>query len=324
MGSEESEHDSRRQSEARIVDFPEGPVFGTVAITGITGFVGRHLAAEFLDAGWRVIGLSRRAKMVPDAPRVSYRYFDLRTPFEGDVQDVDVLVHCALEPYRGTGGDAGSINVAAATELFDRARGQGVKRLVFLSSIAARSDSSSLYGLDKYAIEQLLDRDRDLIVRPGLIVGNGGLFRTMYETIRKVRAAPLFSGGRQPVYVVGIADLVRAVVRLVENGSTGEFTLVAPEPVAMRDLYGAIARKADVALRLVPLPYSLTLWAARALERLGATLPLTSGSIAGVGEMRRISVPSSLPFGITIRPFAQALSDACMKPTDQTLSTSTA
>jgi hypothetical protein len=31
-----------------------------------------------------------------------------------------------------------------------------------------------------------------------------------------------------------------------------------------------------------------------------------------------------MPFGITIRPFAQALSDACMKPTDETLSASTA
>jgi nucleoside-diphosphate-sugar epimerase len=281
-----------------------------VAITGVTGFVGRHLAHTFVEAGWQVIGLCRRADEQPAADSISFRHFDLSDESFGnlDLHGVDVLIHCAVEPYRSRGRHSQSPNVEGSRHLFDVAHASGVKRRVFISSIAARDGTSSPYGGDKLAIENLLDAGRDLIIRPGLVIGDGGIFRSLYLSTRKYRMAPVFLGGLQPVYTIGMEDLGRALRDIIERDKVGTFVCAARDPVTTRSLYTQIGRKAGVEVHLIPLPYRPTLWMLETIESLGFALPISSSSLKGVRNMRPVDFRGYQYPDVTIQPFSAVIS----------------
>lgn len=281
----------------------------TVAISGVTGFVGRHLVHTFAEAEWKVIGLCRRPETQSPSNSISFRHFDLSDPSCGNLNlhGVDVLIHCAIEPYRNRRKQSQSANVAGSKQLFDTARACGVKKIVFISSIAARAGTSSPYGRDKLHIEGLLDTNRDLVIRPGLVIGDGGMFRALYSSIRKFRIAPVFLGGLQPVYTIGMHDFAGALYNLVEREKAGTYVIASRDPITMRSLYEQIARKAGVEVHLVPLPYHPTLWVLETFERLGFAPPISSSSVRGVRDMRRVDFRADQCPDVAIQPFASVI-----------------
>jgi nucleoside-diphosphate-sugar epimerase len=288
----------RHHGEEVVIPAPHQRDMKSVAITGVTGFVGAHLAHAFSNAGWQVSGLSRSGRGTLAQSDLPVHRFDLRDAKRPKLPSVDVLIHCAIDPYRSRDGDAASNNVDGSRRLFTAAREQGIGKIVFISSFAARQTTSSHYGREKFLVEQFLG-EHDLILRPGLVVGNGGLFRAMFDSVRRMRCAPLFLGGRQPLYPISVDDLACSTVSLTERDADGTYTLAASTPVPMNELYRA----------LVPLPYAPTLWLVERLERLGLTLPIASGSLRGIPSMRHVDVPSYTGAGLSIRPFATLMSD---------------
>jgi nucleoside-diphosphate-sugar epimerase len=282
----------------------------TVGITGATGLVGRSLVKAFSDSNWRVVAFSRH----PDKQKsglISFRSFDLRTPNQVDIRDVDVLIHCAVEDYSHN-GNRESANVEGSRRLFDIARSHGVAKLVFISSIAAKRETSSPYGFDKTVVEGFLDPNRDLIIRPGLVVGDGSMFRALYATISRIRVAPIFQGGHQPIYTIGIDDLVHVIHNLVANQRVGTYVVAAPDPVSLRSLYKQIAQKAGVRVYLIPLPFRPVILLVETIEKLGIALPVKSKSLKGIPNMRAIDVSSEQDLGLQVKPLTLVLADLKM------------
>jgi nucleoside-diphosphate-sugar epimerase len=280
-----------------------------VAVTGAHGFVGGAIAGAFAAAGWNVTGLVRDPARSGVSPDVKWHRFDLHDADAVDLSGIDVLVHCAFEPYR-TPSDAGeSINVTGSRALFATARAHGVRRIVFMSSFAALATAPSRYGADKRTVEAFLTPE-DIALRPGLIVGDGGVFRAMSNTLRRFRLAPLFFGGATPLYTIAIDDLAAAVVTLVMSDAAGTFTLAARDPVTIKHVYEEIARSAGVRAFLIPLPYAPILAVVEGVERLGWRLPIASGSLRGLPNMEIVDVPSFADMGIAVRSFAEVMSDA--------------
>ena len=277
----------------------------TVAITGITGFVGRHLSSAFAVAGWRVIGLTRSSAQLAPAGTATVRPFDLADA-RVDLTDVELLIHCAFEPSRRSTSKEPSRNLSGSITLFKSAQRQGVPKIIFVSSLSARQVTTSQYAHEKYLVEGHL-RTSDIIVRPGLVIGNGGIFRAMFDSIRTFRVAPLFFGGRQPLYPIGIDDLSRAIVTLVHDNHSGTYVLAAREPITLKLLYRAMATRAGVGVLLIPLPYAPTLWLVGQLERLGLSLSISSGSLEGIPSIQSVEVPSYENIGIRIHPFADIM-----------------
>lgn len=277
----------------------------TIAVTGATGFVGSHLVDAFAAAGWNVLALCRRPEQQPARAHVSYAPFELERAGETHLAGVDLLIHCALVPYRDTNGAASNLNIAGSRALFQSARAQGTGKIAFISSTASRAHTPSEYGKEKFEVEQLLDRRRDLIIRPGLVIGDGGLARSMYDSIRKFRVAPLFFGGRKPVYTVAVSDLAAAVLGLASRDASGVYVLTA-QPVPMRTLYERLASKAKVHAFFVPLPYAPALQIIQMLERLHVPLPMTSGSMKGVASMEYLDL-NAYPHIEGIRSFHEVM-----------------
>ncbi len=122
-----------------------------ILVTGVTGFIGGHLAERLLGAGWDVRGLAR----APDAAAalaaqgveiVAGSLLD-RASVVASVAGCDALIHAGA--WTGTPGvperDAWTTNVAATGWLLEAARQARVHRFIYLSSVA-------VYGVNPAAV----------------------------------------------------------------------------------------------------------------------------------------------------------------------------
>lgn len=220
------------------------------AVTGANGFLGGLLATAFVRAGWDVRALVRHDNPQLGRAGIASIRYDLLEDGVPALSNLDLLVHAA----RTTAGD----NVDAARRLFAAARAGGVGRIAFISSLAAQGAQRSAYAREKRAIEALLDPQRDLIVRPGLVIGDGGLFGAMTRAVRRFPFAPL-PVGEFSVYTIAAEKFVASVVTLVERAAPGCYTLCASEPSSLRDLYRDAIAYADTRCAIVPIPYGVLL-----------------------------------------------------------------
>jgi len=281
----------------------------TVAITGANGFIGSNLVGHFRARGWNVLALCRGARAQAPVPGVTFEEFSLASGArEEDLAGGDVLIHCAFVRHSKRNADSDPINTLGTERLFEQSRRLGYVQFVFLSSLSAHDRAESHYGRHKRNLERLFDPGRDLVVRPGLTLGNGGLARSMVDAIRRSRFVPLVGGGRQPVYTIGVDELCDALYRMVEQGTSGARNLAALEPVTVRELYAGLARKVGVRCAFVPLPYLPVLVSLKIVEKLGVELPITTEHLLGLRRLRAFDLAGDLKaLDVHPRSFAETL-----------------
>lgn len=111
-----------------------------VAITGATGFLGRHLVRELGSAGHEVIGVVRDADRAADLG-VSVATADLSDvrALTDAIAGCDALIaNAALSPgwKKPTPREYEDANVSGARNHLDAARDAGVRRVVWISTVA--------------------------------------------------------------------------------------------------------------------------------------------------------------------------------------------
>ena len=115
----------------------------TVAVTGSSGKLGRHVVAHLADHGHRVIALDRHRD--PRSPAAAFVRVDLTDTGQvlealtgvDDVHDgLDAVVHLAAIPAPGltTNGATFANNIAATHNVFAAARRAGIRNVVWASS----------------------------------------------------------------------------------------------------------------------------------------------------------------------------------------------
>jgi NADH dehydrogenase len=273
-----------------------------IALTGADGFLGTHLSVEFRRRGWGVAGLVRNPSEKPPPPE-GVHYFHYAFPDQLDTtaldEPVDALVHCAYAMNVQS-----QINRQAAAFL----QGQKTKQFLFISSMSAHPAAESHYGREKLYIESTLDPARDLSIRPGFIIGDGGVFANLARSIRKLPVVPLFYGGQQPIQTVHVDDLCAAIANAIELGVTGLVSYGELQPIPLREFYAAIAAGLAVRRPAIPMPGDLTFEALRIAERLGLRLPMTSENLLGLKRLIAVNVASDIErLGVTPRPMRESL-----------------
>jgi nucleoside-diphosphate-sugar epimerase len=254
-----------------------------VLVTGASGLVGTAIVKSLLVDGWHVLYCSRRKPGAENAAQTWVPYdlawHALPANFGAGA---DALVHAALDSVP----NARDRNVDGTRLLLDTVRANGVRRSIFISSVAARADAPSRYGREKYAIERLFASPGDAIVRPGLVIGNGGLFRTLCRNLRRFHIVPLIDGGRQPLQTVLDEDLGGAVARIASEDIAGSFNIGEATPVEYRTFWEAVAARMRIRVMFLPVPSPLTAAAIGAAGILGGPAIAVRERLLGLSGMR--------------------------------------
>jgi nucleoside-diphosphate-sugar epimerase len=267
---------------------------GVVAITGATGFLGRHLATVLAANGWRVRVLARRDVVDP-----AWRDLEPQV-VAGDLADTAALA-ALCDGAELTIHAAGLIK-ARSRATFDRVNVEGSRRvaqavqaagsrLIQVSSLTAREPALSDYAASKRAGEEAARSvigDALLVVRPPAIYGPGDV-----ETLRLFRAAatspilPTLAPGAR-VAVVHVEDAARQIAALAAAKATGVFALsdARTDGYAWAELMEAAAEAVGSSPRLARIPEA-------ALALVGASAGLMSrlsgqASILGPGKVREL------------------------------------
>lgn len=208
----------------------------TILLTGASGFLGSALAAHWGASGHTVRDASgcRLGQALP-----------------GELlQGCDAMVHAAHD----FAADAAERNRNGTIAWFDAAARAGVRQQVFLSSFSARGDSSSRYGLTKFAIEEYFLAQGATVARPGLVAGPGGMFARLVDSLVRFRVAPLVYPDARTVAVVALEDLLRAMTVLLERQKTGAWNLLAPDLLTGREFADGVWRARGMSGLVIGVP----------------------------------------------------------------------
>lgn len=255
-----------------------------IAITGASGFVGRHVLPQLLARGHRVRALARNAAGVAATnPSLEVVQGDL-----GDddalsqlVKGVDTVVHIVgiIMEKPDIGQTFERIHAQATSRLVAAARKAGVKRWIHMSALGSRPDAVSRYHKTKWAAEQAV-RSSGMawtIFRPSIIHGPDGEFMQMVRDFW-CKAFPPFvpyfgtglvgTGGAGRLQPVWVEDVARCFAQAVTTpGTEGEtYALGGPDAMTWPELYNTCRRHIPTARKkkVVPVP----VWYARLIAGL--------------------------------------------------------
>ena len=288
-----------------------------IAVTGATGFVGRHVAATLTGRGHRVRALVRRPEparlLLGPAPELVPGDLADAATLAALVRSSDAVIHLVGIIVEGGPATFDAVHVEGTRRVLAAARAAGVRRFVHMSAVGARDEpGATRYHRTKRRAEDLV-RDSGLshaIFRPSLISGPENVpIRVIARLHRWSPVVPVFGDGRYAMQPVWIEDVALAFARAAEDPAlVGAYELGGPAVLTYEDFVLAIGRAAGAPRPLVHLPLAPARAAARVFDLLGRAAPLTSDQLQMLveGSATPASAIESV-FGIRPLPFEAGL-----------------
>ena len=238
-----------------------------IAITGGTGFVGRHVAQALVREGHEVVLIARgedqtcpSIRQLPNTRFVAAGLDDtdqLTAAFAG----CQAVAHCA-----GINREIGAqtyqnVHIDGTRRVLEAARLAGVSKIALISFLRARPKCGSGYHESKWAAEEIV-RGSGLdytVFKCGVIYGAGD--HMLNHLSHAFHTLPLFAFvgfTDQPIRPTAAADIARLVKASLTGGALSRRTVavMGPEILTLRQ---AVRRVAKVVGRR-PLMFPLPLW----------------------------------------------------------------
>lgn len=239
-----------------------------IFVTGATGYVGRHLVKELLQAGHTVTALVR-----PSSNHSQLEQMGVKRCF-GDVSDLASMEKAAQEPYDGVIHLAFSlfpandvnVNRDGIRNIIQVFRKRPLHRVIFVSSalvygptdqeVVIQEDAPCkphmTFARQQWDAEQAFldvykkDGMPVVILRPAEIFGGqGGFFQEAYLDGMLNGKVPVIGKGTNKISMTYMEDLVRAIIDALErDGIEGEiFNINIPDTVTTNELVEFIMKK---------------------------------------------------------------------------------
>lgn len=310
----------------------------TIAVTGASGFVGRHVVRELLRRGHKVRALVRDTQKAREALPAGVELvvgsaLDGKSPAKL-VAGCDACIHLIgiIREVRADGQTFERMHVDTTRAITDACHAAGVRRFVHMSALGVAPDGKALYQKTKFQGEQVVRRSGLdwTIFRPSFIHGAEGEFVQMVAKMSSGQAppwyfipyfgrtvtddrVPLGGGTLEPARIqpVAVQDVATAFAESLDRPQTvGEiYNLVGPDVMTwpevltfFRDTLPGASHNMPVS----PVPGEISVIAAKAAKAvgLGGLLPFDEGQAImamedSVSELQKVKNH----LGMTPRPF---------------------
>jgi NADH dehydrogenase len=253
-----------------------------ITVFGASGFVGRYVVRALAKAGFRVraavrrpgpanflrpMGVVGQIQIVQANVRVRPTIERALDEAWGVIDLVGVLHQSGAQRFM-------SLHAQAPGAIAELAARHGVKAMVHVSALGARTDSPSLYLRTKALGEEAVRAvfPDAAIVRPALVFGPEDEFFNRFAAIARLSPVlPLFGGGKTKFQPVFAGDVGAAISAAISNpkfaGKT--FELGGPRSYTFRELMEEMLRVTERKRLLLPLPWE----AAQLAAAIGSLVP---------------------------------------------------
>jgi uncharacterized protein YbjT (DUF2867 family) len=280
-----------------------------VAITGGTGFVGRHLAERLLGEGHQIVLLGRNAPRKENVAVSNAEFVptDLSNvqPLVQAFEGCHAVAHCAginreigPQTFRG-------VHIEATRNVVAAAKTAGVQKIVLMSFLRARPNCGSRYHESKWAAEELV-RNSGLdytILKAGIVYGRGD--HMLDHLSQALHTLPFFATvglEEKTVRPLAVEDLVHVIrAALIDRRLKKQtVSVVGPEEIYLSE---AVRRVSEVVGK-APLMFPMPIWFHRLLAHffeLTMKVPLASLAqvrILSEGVTEAATPVSALPYDL--------------------------
>lgn len=279
------------------------------AVTGANGYIGSRISASFAQNGWLVYEL--RHDLIRGMPGDQFKIpYSLGMDLDEEVlKAVDVLIHCAYDfrPIRWS--EIFRVNVEGSVKLLEAAKASGVKKLIFISTMAAFDDCKSLYGKAKMEIEKQTKDICSAVIRPGLVFGKhaGGMLGALSRIVTISKIVPMLGRGEQQLFLVHEADLCLLVRKCAEmEESLSQPVLAASDRGrTLKSIIGMLGEMKRKRLVLLPIPWQLIWIGLRVLEEMRIRVGLRSDSVISlINQDQNPDFRNTKKLGVQFREFS--------------------
>jgi UDP-glucose 4-epimerase len=236
----------------------------SILVTGATGFIGRHLIASLQLKNISYLISSQRIENEFDLARY------------GDIRTIIHLAGCAHKDFSEQ--EYIEVNYKATKNLAEQAVRLGVKRFIYISTLAVHGDEgknitsdspilpNSMAAKTKCQAEEAIKNICDstsmdfVIIRPPLVYGPGvkANFAAMMKWVYKGIPLPLGGITENKRSLVSVDNLVDLIMTCIEhpNAANQTFLVSDDEDVSTTGLLKNMAKALNVPSRLIPVPAS--------------------------------------------------------------------
>jgi len=253
-------------------------------VTGATGFLGSHVAHALAEQGANLRLLVRNTSNLKNLEglRAETVTGDLRDPIsiEKAISGCDTVFHVAAD-YRLWVRDPNEMyrsNVEGTRAILDAARKNGIKRVVYTSSVATIGFTGNGQPADEDSPVSLADmighykRSKFMAEQIALEAGRGGMrVITVNPTTpvgeQDVKPTPTgrivvdFLKGKFPAYVdtglnlVDVRECARGHIAALENGKSGERYILGGENLTLKQILDKLNSISGLPSPTLKLPY---------------------------------------------------------------------
>ena len=279
-----------------------------IAITGGSGFLGRHLARTLAARGHfpTVVarGLGARGEALRKEPNINFMPINMnddRKLFQA-FNNCDAIVNLIGINREQEPKEFKTAHVENMIRVMTAARKAGIPRVIFVSYLKARPDMFSPYLSTKFEAEELL-RNSELdwtILRPGIIYGPGD--HMISNISRALDMLPLFSPpvsfGSGKIRPVALQDMTELIIAAAVDGRMKHQTVsvLGPEEMTLAEAVNRVAKVKKKPALILPMPAFMHLAMAAVMEK------TSQNPLVTVAQVQMLSDDMSTPAKDSVLP----------------------
>ena len=233
-----------------------------IAITGATGFLGRHLVAKLRNKNIKC--LVRKEDHGFKKLKVTKGDIGDKKALDTLVKNAKIVVHLAAVIDHKDKEEYQKVNIEGTKNLIKACKNNNVKRVIFVSSMASTKKYLDDYGKSKSEAEKLLlSSGLDVtILRPSFIYGkNSNSMKKLLEFLNKFKVIPIVGDGEYKFRPVHVDDVVKAIILCINNKKAVNKTydILGKTELTFNEFIDTVCKEYNIKKRKIHIPISICL-----------------------------------------------------------------